>query len=139
MRKPKPITLQPTVNEALARLATWERAVRNQANRVLRAAPESRFDVSMQADCYLLVLALRNVLRAAKLVLAISPELARQEILAAVSTFEAAVLGAKNARDVLDHFDQYIRGQGDHRRLPGALPISSGRSGTDRRSDSVSP
>jgi hypothetical protein len=101
-----------TVNEALAKLATWEHAVRNQADRVLGAAPESHLDVSVQADGYLLVLALRNVLRAAKLVFVVSPASTHPAVSAAIAAFEAKVAGAKDARDVLEHFDEYSRGKG---------------------------
>jgi hypothetical protein len=102
-----------TVNEALAHLATWEHAVRNQANRVLGAAPDSHLGVNIKADGYLLVLALRNVLRAAKLVLVVAPPSAIRAISAAISAFEADVAGAKDARDVLEHFDEYLRGKGN--------------------------
>jgi hypothetical protein len=113
------VIVPATVNEALARLSTWEHAVRNQANRVLSAPSERHFDTSFKADGYLLVLALRNVLRAANLVRTLAPEPARPGISAAIAVFESRVAGAKDARDVLDHFDEYMRGRGNLQKASG--------------------
>jgi hypothetical protein len=113
------IRLSATVNEAVARLSTWEHAVRNQANRVLSAPSERHFDEGFKADGYLLVLELRNVLRAAKLVRTLAPDPARPGISAAIAVFESRVAGAKNARDVLDHFDEYMRGRGNLQKASG--------------------
>ena len=101
-----------TVNEALALLSTWERAVRNQATRVLGSPPDRQFGVSEKADGYLFVLALRNVIRAANLVLTLAPEHARPGIEAGIATFESKMGAAKDTRDVLDHFDDYVVGDG---------------------------
>jgi hypothetical protein len=89
-------------------------AVSQQAERVLDASREAAL---RQIDGYLFVLALRQVLRAAHMVLngleaEQKPEQA-ETARAAIETFDATVPHAKNARDVLDHFDDYARGVGN--------------------------
>ncbi len=85
------------------------------------------------SDAYLLVIALRNVLRAARL--------AREELITdagraaldqAITTFEETLPGVQSARDVLEHFDEYARGRGgigEDRGTLGPYPVTIAGSG----------
>ncbi|MEQ7129471.1 hypothetical protein ABN034_33780 [Actinopolymorpha sp. B11F2] len=65
-------------------------------------------------DAYLLVLALRNVRRAADMALRhLVTAKARDQLRAALDEFETRLPGAKEARDVIEHFDDYSGGVGD--------------------------
>lgn len=95
-------------------LGTWSMAAAQQAERVL----DGRREMALrQVDGYQFILDLRQVLRAADMIVkglieeqkAEHAEVAR----AAREAFEAAVPDAKDARDVLDHFDDYARGIGN--------------------------
>jgi hypothetical protein len=75
-------------------------------------------------DTYLLAMALRNVLRAAEMAKRnVRSPLARAEIQKAIGTFLSyVILNPKHdhralirARDVLEHFDEYLCGTGKHR------------------------
>lgn len=95
-------------------LGKWSMAVAQQAERVL----DSGRDMALrQTDGYLLVLALRQVLRAAYMVRDGLTDENRPEqadvARVALEAFEHLVPDAKNARDVLDHFDDYARGLGN--------------------------
>jgi hypothetical protein len=95
---------------ASAHLGIWHRAVVMQAERVLDAAVPP---VTRQTDAYLFVQALREVLRAAELMKrALADDTRAEAVLRAMAEFDAAVPRAKDARDVLDHFDDYARGIG---------------------------
>lgn len=91
-------------------LYQWHRAVVRQAERVLD--PNTR-TIDAQTDGYLFVLALRQVMRAAQMIRDELDGDHRERVARAVARFRAAVPDAKNARDVLDHFDDYARGIGD--------------------------
>ncbi len=88
------------------------------------------------SDAYLLVIALRNVLRAARL--------AREELITdagraaldqAITAFEETLPGVQSARDVLEHFDEYARGRGGpgKERTLGPYPSPSLGAGTGTR------
>jgi len=66
--------------------------------------------VQRQSDAALLAVAVRNVLRAAIAVAALGDD----EVLdAAIKAFDAALPGASDLRDVLEHFDAYEARRGN--------------------------
>ncbi|MEU4806600.1 hypothetical protein [Actinosynnema sp. NPDC023587] len=94
----------------MTHLVTWYRAVTMQAERVLDT---NRDHVDRQIDGYQFVHVLRQALRAACMLRDHLTGPAQAVAQAAVSRFEVAAPDAKNARDVLDHFDDYARGTGN--------------------------
>jgi len=95
---------------ASAHLGVWQRAVVMQADRVLDAEATP---VARQTDAYLFVQALRQILRAADLMKrALVDDPRAQAVEDAIAEFNSAVPRAKDARDILDHFDDYARGIG---------------------------
>lgn len=110
---------------ALGHAWEWSQAVQLQLERFRRSGRVS--------DAYLLVIALRNVLRAA--------QLAREELVTvvgraaldqAITTFEETLPGVKSARDALEHFDAYARGRGGTGKDRGTLgpyPVTVAGSG----------
>jgi hypothetical protein len=78
----------------------WLEAVARQSERVA-AAPNTG---AGQVEILLFVTALRNVIRGAEKILGGDHE--------AVRAFHQAVPGAKDVRDMLEHFDAYVGGQG---------------------------
>lgn len=91
-------------------LSIWQRAVSQQAERLASSAGTA---LDVQADVYLFTQALRQVLRAADLVAeGLVGDPRRSAVEKAIARFMAEVPDAKNARDVLDHFDDYARGIG---------------------------
>lgn len=102
-------SLEPAVSlpaVALGHAWEWSRVVAVQMERFLRTGSV--------ADTYLLVLALRNVLRAAELARdhALSTEAGRESVDRAIAAFEQELPGVRSARDALEHFDEYARGRG---------------------------
>jgi hypothetical protein len=81
----------------------WADAVVRLADRALNSTNVTT--VEHMGDAALLTLALRNVLRAAKLAESFSTGEDRQKISRAITDFETALPDAKDARDVLEHFD----------------------------------
>jgi hypothetical protein len=88
----------------------WYLAVAVQAERVLSG---SEGDVRRRADALLLVLALRQVVRAAELARATGSERGSAILTDALERFDSLLPGARSARDALEHFDDYLRGVGD--------------------------
>ena len=88
----------------------WADAVVRLADRALNSTNVTT--VEHMGDAALLTLALRNVLRAAKLAESFSTGEDRQKISRAITDFETALPDAKDARDVLEHFDDYAKGTG---------------------------
>jgi hypothetical protein len=91
-------------------LYVWYRAMSMQAARVLDA---ERLHVDRQIDGYQFVHAMRQVLRAAYMIRDALDGDQRQAAEQAITKFEANVPDAKDARDVLDHFDAYAGGIGN--------------------------
>jgi hypothetical protein len=95
---------------ASGHIGVWHRAVTLQAERILR--PHASH-MEQQTDAYLFVQAVRQVLRGADLMLRGLDGDPRAEVVEqAIADFNLAVPDAKDARDVLDHFDDYARGVG---------------------------
>lgn len=87
----------------------WSIATASQAERLSAGTGLARIP-----DAYLLVLAVRNVRRAAQMAVrqARTSE-ARSRIDSAIQAFDAELPGVSEIRDVLEHFDEYSQGVGD--------------------------
>jgi hypothetical protein len=98
------------VDVALAHAWHWAVAARAQLRRVV----EQPGTDEQIPDAFLLIVAIRNVLRAADFAFrSFSTEQARAQLAEALGEFDVAVPGAKQTRDVLEHFDDYSQGRGD--------------------------
>jgi len=64
---------------------------------------------------YLFATALRQVLRFAELARSTAPRSARPAIKQALTVFKATSPGAVEVRDIIDHYDDYLRGAGNTR------------------------
>jgi hypothetical protein len=96
-------------NVALTIAWQWSIAVRAQAARVRDGA-----GVGKIPDAYLLVLAVRNVRRAAKMAMIhFTTHAARDQLCRALADFDAELPGVEAIRNVLEHFDNYAHGTGD--------------------------
>jgi hypothetical protein len=95
----------------------WLDAVDKQAERVAEAPDNG----GGQVEILLFVTALRNVVRGAEALLGYEHE--------AVKSFYQSVPNAKAVRDMLEHFDAYVRGIGSlqKNRLTEDLPVSQWR------------
>lgn len=100
--------LPPPENLALSQAWLWTKAAMVPAERLLNG-PSSGLP-----DALLLLVALRNVHRAATMALRHmrNPE-AKEHLTDAVAQFDAALPGLVQARDVVEHFDEYVLGDGN--------------------------
>lgn len=121
--------LDHTVDFARGQLHLWCRAVRLQAERVLQG--ERRLD--SQVDALLLLVALRQASRAADLIAEESDDEATSAaVRSALHAFDERVPDVKDLRDVVEHFDDYMRGLGNlshprtsmNRRIPSSSAAS---------------
>lgn len=95
-------------NIALTVAWQWSIAVRSQAERIKAGG-----GVTKLPDAYLLVVAVRNVRRAAEMASRhVRTDEARSRIAAAIGLFDNELPGVKEVRDVLEHFDEYSQGRG---------------------------
>jgi len=90
---------------ALWQVETWWAGTALQHRRLSEATSPAH----AMADVSMLVLALRNLLRAAYLAEKACPD---GRIRAAILRFEARLPGLTEIRDVLEHFDEYAEGSG---------------------------
>jgi hypothetical protein len=98
-----------SVNVGLTTAWQWSVAVHAQAERVANGSGARRVP-----DAYLLVLAVRNVRRAAEMVKnTVRTTGASVQMSAALERFDNALPGITKIRDVLEHFDDYARGVGN--------------------------
>jgi hypothetical protein len=97
------------VADALELLLVWSQSVGQMRLRIL---DPSAGRITRQGDIQLFAVAVRQVLRFAELCRAIAPEAARSDIDRALHAFNEASPDAKDIRDVLDHYDDYLRGRG---------------------------
>jgi hypothetical protein len=109
--------LQPSHNLALSHAWLWAKASEVPAARLLG-------DGSGLPDALLLLVALRNVRRAADMAKKSLQRPAAQQILAdALARFDERLPGVNAARDVIEHLDEYAVGEGlEQRRLRDATP-----------------
>ncbi|MEU8164996.1 hypothetical protein AB0B97_00655 [Micromonospora sp. NPDC049004] len=103
--------LPPPENLALSQAWLWTKAVMVPAERLLHG-PSAGLP-----DALLLLVALRNVHRAATMALRHmrNPD-AKEHLTDAVAQFDAALPGLVQARDVVEHFDEYVLGDGNMQR-----------------------
>lgn len=96
--------------------------------RVLAAQADRLAESGFVPEGYVFVLALRNLRRAAALVAsALSRAEDQHAAAAALAEFDRALPGAKEARDVLEHFDDYARGTGvlqRYQQAPERFPVA---------------
>jgi hypothetical protein len=103
-------------------------AVKFQAQSLLAAdppdMPEEIADLrsaARQAQAMLLILALRNLLRAAEMAVHYANKPEGENLGRALSRFKAAMPDLVTARDMLDHFDDYLQGKGRRRDIYDVL------------------
>ena len=89
-------------------LLQWAFAALKSAERVLEA---EKLDWASESDALLMLLALRNVVRAGEW-LAVERDDEVSTMLNALELFEAELPGLVTARDVIEHFDEYAVGKG---------------------------
>jgi hypothetical protein len=98
--------LQPPYNLALSQAWLWGKAAMVPTARLLG-------DGSGLPDALLLMVALRNVHRAATMAQdSLQKPEANQRLVDALAAFDAALPGLIEARDVVEHFDEYRIGDG---------------------------
>ncbi|PSK66928.1 hypothetical protein B0E53_01090 [Micromonospora sp. MH33] len=96
-------------NSALAHAWLWANAVRLQAARVLAAEG----DLTHLPEAFMLLVALRDVRRAAKMALSsMQVPAAKDQLSEALADFDRALPGIVEARDAVEHFDEYSLGVG---------------------------
>jgi len=94
---------------ALSQVMILGRAVTMQVDRLTPADHAIIITTNALADAFMLAGALRGLLRAAEFALDLGGGDAEQEVM---KRFLDAVPSAKQARDVLEHFDEYASGRG---------------------------
>ncbi|MEV0677173.1 HAD-IA family hydrolase [Actinosynnema sp. NPDC050436] len=111
-------------NDAVQHTLQWAATVEQQARRIQDNTTPSQISIQ-QNDANLLILALRNVIRAAKFAQSRTrdPGL-RERISTALANFNVALPNAVAIRDVLEHFDDYSMGAGRQQRT-GAISTDS--------------
>jgi hypothetical protein len=106
-------------DEALAQMMIWEHATNLMRSRILD--PDAG-QYSRQADAQLFAMAVRQVLRFAELCRAVAPRAAWSAIDIARRDFDKESPNAEAVRNVLDHWDAYMRGVGDE--FPAKAPAA---------------
>lgn len=106
---------------ALTLSIQWATAVRAQAKRVTEGTGTDE----QIPDAYLLVIALRNVRRAAQLAIqTFDTPAARDQLTEALNEFDETLPGAADTRDAIEHFYDYTRGIGNQQQS-GSAPSAS--------------
>lgn len=98
-----------TVQEAFGQLVLWAHSVEITRARVLDSHATA---VSRQVDAQLFAIAVRQVLRFAGLCRAVAPRPTWSALDTARNAFLATSPDAESIRNVLDHWDDYLRGDG---------------------------
>jgi hypothetical protein len=106
-----------TPAEVQHELAIWQQSVLVMRMRIFDIT-EGKF--TLQGDIRLFAMAVRQVLRCAELARSVLPGPSRTLVDQALADFETVSPDAKQLRDVLDHFDAYLRGRG--RAFPAGRP-----------------
>jgi hypothetical protein len=119
------------LSEALGYVTRWRRSVQLQSVRLLGDVtdqPDNR-----EVDFSLFAVALRDLRRAVELVRKVAPKAAWSGIDLALNEFDAVVPHTQDLRDVLEHFDDYARGDGKLQRGRPLRPVSPVTSWTEIR------
>ena len=110
---------QKLAHQAATHAYLYAGAVKFQAQSLLAAdppdMPEDIADLrsaARQAQGMLLILALRNLLRAAEMAVDYADRAEGENLARALSRFKDAMPDLVTARDMLDHFDDYLQGKG---------------------------
>lgn len=98
-----------TVGEALSELMRWTHSAQIMAIRTLD--PDAG-DYTREGDVRLFAMAVRQVLRFAELTYDKAREDQAPEIREAINAFDAVIPAAKVIRDLVDHWDDYMKGTG---------------------------
>ncbi|EME64340.1 alpha/beta fold hydrolase [Amycolatopsis decaplanina] len=142
-------TATESYSQAQIHLKTWLKAVDTQWGRITRAAEEDvrsyRFEefvsldvvLQLRADAMLFSFALNQLRSTVGLLGSYMPEELAAEVDQAVAEFDSKQPWVKEARNILAHFDEYIRGMGRRQRasIDGCLEIRS-RTSLPTREDS---
>jgi hypothetical protein len=107
------------LQQAIEHTQNWAQTVAQQAKRI--EAADSLSDINEHPrDADLLILALRNVVRAAKFARDVAPGEGRKGLIdATLSEFDASFPDAKDIRDIIEHFDAYTQGVGNLQKKGG--------------------
>lgn len=92
----------------------WTAAVDQQVKRIFDPDADA---LSRERDAYFFAMALRQLLRAVEM--AARFPTAKEAVKSALDTFDAAIPNAREARNILEHFDEYERGTGSLQRPKG--------------------
>lgn len=117
MTAPSPATRRALAHKAATHAYLFAGAVKHEAAQLL--LPDAAEDglppdvgqlvsAARQSIAIMLVLALRNVLRAAEMASRYADRPERQNLRAAIARFKHAFPGLVGARGTLEHFDQYV-------------------------------
>ena len=119
---------EPEPTESGSRLAAYGMGACYTWYRVLAAQADRLAESGFVPDGYVFVIALRNLRRAATLVAStLTSTEDQQAAAAALAGFDQALPGSKEARDILEHFDDYARGTGwlqNHQQPPARFPVT---------------
>jgi hypothetical protein len=100
-----------SVEEAFAQLLLWAHSAEITRARILAPEPETSAP-SRQVDAQLFAMTVRQVLRFAELCRAVAPKPMWSVMDKARNAFLAISPDAESIRNVLDHWDDYLRGDG---------------------------
>lgn len=106
-------------DELVEDLMLWAIAGAQSAERVM----EDTYGIGRNADAALMVIALRNTVRAVERIRRKRQGQAARDAAEGLRQFHARVPGLKDARNVLEHFDDYRDGRG---RLQAQTPFTYG-------------
>lgn len=116
------------VNVGMGQVVKWHYAIAVQRNRI-ETFPDGALRIQEEANLHFFLVALRNFLLAVRLVGRLADPGQSALISRGLTAFEEAVPNAVNLRDVLEHYDDYLFGEGmlqapKGRKKPGATPAN---------------
>jgi hypothetical protein len=100
-----------TAREAMGQVVKWHYAMSMQNHRIVEGT-EALHGIQREVDLHFFLIALANFVAFVKVTAKlVSPE-SRTTIWAGIEAFDLEVPDAGNLRDILEHYDEYIRGKG---------------------------
>jgi hypothetical protein len=100
-----------TAQEAMGQVVKWHYAMSVQNHRIVEGT-DVLYGIQREVDLHFFLIALANFVAFVKVTAKlVSPE-ARATIWAGVEAFDSEVPDAGNLRDILEHYDEYLRGKG---------------------------